>query len=118
MLRIEADNRVVSYVDTQISKSRRNALPAEEAFMRTIVLVAAALAALPLTSIRAHADGAWCARDTRGGTNCGFHTYAQCQADIRGIGGSCDPNPAFKTYNHRYQAYSRDSRRRSRDWQY
>jgi hypothetical protein len=29
--------------------------------MRTIVLVAAAPAALPLTSLRAHADGAWCA---------------------------------------------------------
>jgi hypothetical protein len=83
--------------------------------MRTIVLVAAAL---PLTSIRAHADGAWCARDTRGGTNCGFHTYAQCQADIRGIGGSCDPNPAFQTYNRRYQTYTRDSRGRARDWQY
>jgi hypothetical protein len=57
--------------------------------MRTIVLVAAALAALPLTSIRARRR-AWCARDTRGGTNCGFHTYAQCQADIRGSRGNHD----------------------------
>ena len=65
------------------------------AFMRTIVLVAAALAALPLTSIRAHADGAWCARDSRGGTNCGFHTY-----------------------NRGYQTYSRGARRLARDWQY
>ena len=96
---------------------RADASRAEEAFMRTIVLLVAALAALPLTS-RAHADGAWCARDTRGGTNCGFHTYAQCQADIRGIGGSCDHNPAFQTYNHRYQTYTHDSRRRARDWQY
>jgi hypothetical protein len=92
--------------------------PAEEPFMRTIVLVAAALAALPLTSIRAHADGAWCARDTRGGTNCGFHSYAQCQANIRGIGGSCDPNQAFHTYNRGYQTYSRGARRLARDWQY
>ncbi len=82
--------------------------------MRTIVLLAAALAALPLTSIRVHADGAWCARDTRGGTNCGFYTYAQCQANIRGIGGSCDPNQAFQTYNRGYQTYSRDARRRAR----
>jgi Protein of unknown function (DUF3551) len=97
---------------------RVDASPAKEAFMRTIVLVTAALVALPLTSIRAHADGAWCARDTRGGTNCGFHTYAQCQADIRGIGGSCDPNQAFQTYNRGYQTYSRDARQRARDWQY
>jgi hypothetical protein len=69
---------------------------AKEAFMRTIFL-AAALAAMSLTSIPAHADGAWCARDTRGGTNCGFHTFAQCQADISGIGGSCSLNPSFLT---------------------
>src|SRR3981189_3457261 len=97
---------------------RADASPVEEAFMRTIVLVAAALAALPLTSIPAHADGALCARETRGGTNCGFHTYAQCQADIRGIGGSCDPNQAFQTYNRGYQTYSRGARRLARDWQY
>jgi Protein of unknown function (DUF3551) len=83
--------------------------------MRTVVLVAAALAALPLMGISADADGRWCARDTRGGTNCGFHTYAQCQADIRGIGGSCDLNQAFQTYNRGYQIYSRDARRRGRD---
>jgi hypothetical protein len=38
---------------------RVDASPAQEVFMRTIVLMAAMLAALPLTSIRAHADGAW-----------------------------------------------------------
>lgn len=67
--------------------------------MRTIILAAAALAAVSLTSIQAHADGAWCARDTRGGTNCGFHSFAQCQADISGIGGSCSLNPSFQGYN-------------------
>jgi Protein of unknown function (DUF3551) len=97
---------------------RVDASPAQEVFMRTIVLTAAMLAALPLTSIRAHADGAWCARDTRGGTNCGFHIYAQCQADIRGISGFCDPNQAFQAYNRGYQTYGRDARRPGRDWQY
>ncbi len=65
--------------------------------MRTIVLVAAAVAVLPLTSIDARADGPWCAYDAKGGTNCGFHSYAQCMANISGIGGNCAPNPAFQT---------------------
>jgi Protein of unknown function (DUF3551) len=82
--------------------------------MRTIFLAAAALAAMSLTSIPAHADGAWCARDTRGGTNCGFHTFAQCQADISGIGGSCSLNPSFQGYNGVYQSYGRDTHRRPR----
>jgi Protein of unknown function (DUF3551) len=63
--------------------------------MRRIILVATALAALPLTSIDARADGAWCARDVKGETNCGFHTYAQCMANLSGIGGVCDRNPNY-----------------------
>jgi hypothetical protein len=82
--------------------------------MRTIILATVALAAVSLTSIQAHADGAWCARDTRGGTNCGFHTFAQCQADISGIGGSCSLNPSFQGYNGASQSYGRDTRRRPR----
>src|SRR5258707_13546200 len=80
---------------------------AKEAFMRTIFLAAAALAAMSLTSIPAHADGAWCARDALGGTNCGFYTYAQCQADISGIGGSCVLNPNYKGCHHSYPRYAR-----------
>jgi hypothetical protein len=74
---------------------------AEEAFMRTIVLIVAALA---LPSENARADGAWCSYYAQGGTNCGFHSYEQCMANISGIGGSCQRNPV-------YQA-STDSRRR------
>jgi hypothetical protein len=65
--------------------------------MRRLVLVTATLAALPLTSIDAHAQGSWCAYDVRGGTNCGFHSYAQCMANISGIGGNCSPNPAYQS---------------------
>ena len=57
--------------------------------MRTIILAAAALATASLTSIPAHADGPWCARDVLGGTNCGFHSFEQCQAAISGNGGFC-----------------------------
>ena len=60
--------------------------------MRTVILLVAALAVLPLTNADARADGAWCARDSKGGTNCGFHTYEDCRANILGIGGYCDRN--------------------------
>jgi hypothetical protein len=63
--------------------------------MRRIAVVMAALAALSLSSIGARAQYApWCAYDVRGGTNCGFHSYAQCMANLSGIGGYCSPNPA------------------------
>ena len=29
-------------------------------------------------------------------TNCGFSTFAQCRATVSGIGGSCQPNPAYR----------------------
>ena len=58
--------------------------------MRTVILLVAALAVLPLTNVDARADGAWCARDSKGGTNCGFHTYEECRANVLGIGGYCD----------------------------
>ena len=81
--------------------------------MRTIILAATALAAVSLTSAQARADGAWRARDVLGGTNCGFYTYAQCRADIAGIGGSCVPN---LNYTGVPQNYGRDPRRRPRQY--
>jgi len=83
--------------------------------MPRIALVAAALAALSLTSIDARAQYApWCARDVRGGTNCGFHTYAQCMADLSGIGGTCSPNQASPGYSQGYSQDYRYQRRRQR----
>ena len=63
--------------------------------MRSIVMTAITLAVLSITGTGARADGSWCAYDVRGGTNCGFHSYAQCMANISGIGGSCTPNPNY-----------------------
>ena len=40
----------------------------------------------------------WCAvysNATVGATNCGFSTLAQCRATISGVGGMCQPNPAY-----------------------
>ncbi|HVY58327.1 MAG TPA: DUF3551 domain-containing protein [Xanthobacteraceae bacterium] len=37
----------------------------------------------------------WCAVYARGETNCGFETWAQCEAARSGNGGRCYENPAF-----------------------
>jgi hypothetical protein len=66
--------------------------------MRKIALAMTALAtlaALPLTTVAARADGPWCAYYYKGGTNCGFYSYQQCLDTISGIGGSCARNPGY-----------------------
>jgi hypothetical protein len=68
------------------------AISVQEALMRTVLALVAALTLLCFTSFDVRAEGAWCARDVKGGTNCGFHTYAQCRTNISGIGGYCEPN--------------------------
>jgi tetratricopeptide (TPR) repeat protein len=35
------------------------------------------------------AQAEWCATYRNGGNNCGFSTYAQCQAAVSGVGGFC-----------------------------
>lgn len=51
----------------------------------------------------------WCAiygNGGGGGRNCGFTTFAQCQQDIFGIGGSCQRNTLYQppTGPHRRHA--------------
>jgi hypothetical protein len=46
------------------------------------------LATLSLSIVAAQA-GSWCAHYRNGATNCGFNTFAQCQAAISGVGGYC-----------------------------
>jgi hypothetical protein len=65
--------------------------------MRVIVLAAAACIAFAFANTQARADGAWCAVDAIGCTNCGFHTHAQCLANVSGTGGSCARNPSRVT---------------------
>jgi len=41
----------------------------------------------------------WCAYynfQHGGATNCGWVTFEQCLATVRGIGGSCGPNPMYQ----------------------
>jgi hypothetical protein len=52
--------------------------------------------------------GGWCAEYDFGGhasaRNCGFATFQQCLADVRGVGGSCSPSPYYqRPYNQRYR---------------
>lgn len=60
-------------------------------------LVAAAL--LATTGAQAQ-DYPWCAVYNPGGfgdaRNCGFTTFAQCQATISGVGGACERNPLYR----------------------
>jgi hypothetical protein len=44
----------------------------------------------------------WCAnysgRGMGGAQNCGFVSFAQCLATVRGVGGTCGPNPFYQPY--------------------
>jgi hypothetical protein len=83
--------------------------------MRTIPLVAITFATLSLSTIGAHA-APWCADYSgKGGTNCGFYSFQQCQATVSGRGGFCRPNP-FEVYGSAGSAYgsAREPRRRYR----
>jgi hypothetical protein len=64
-------------------------LRSKEMIMRAISLITTILVMLFLSSIAAEA-ATWCAHYGSGnGTNCGFHSYEQCQAAISGNGGYC-----------------------------
>ncbi len=57
--------------------------------MRTVSLVSIILATLSLSTIGAQA-ATWCAHyGGQGATNCGFHSFEQCEAAISGNGGFC-----------------------------
>jgi hypothetical protein len=70
--------------------------------MRTLTILALfSLSLLYAGSTRAEA-GAWCARYEDGeGTNCGFASFEQCEADIFGMNGSyCIEPPAAPQVSH------------------
>jgi hypothetical protein len=61
----------------------------------------AALAAVPAVDMltataQAYPVYPWCANYSgRGGTNCYFSTWAQCQAAVSGVGGYCSQNSFY-----------------------
>jgi hypothetical protein len=77
---------------------------AEVFMMRAIPFVTIAFAALSLSTVGAYA-APWCADYSgKGGTNCGFYSFQQCQAAVSGRGGFCRTN-AFEAYGSAGSAY-------------
>ena len=70
--------------------------------MRILSSFAGSLALLVLGSLTAPATAQtnypWCSNfaDGFGGTNCGFVSYEQCMATVRGSGGYCDKNDTYR----------------------
>jgi Protein of unknown function (DUF3551) len=62
--------------------------------MRPFAAVATLLASVLLFGDAVRADGTWCAQygNGNGGTNCGFYSFAQCEAARSGNGGFCFRN--------------------------
>jgi hypothetical protein len=57
--------------------------------MRTLSVISIILATLSFSTMAANA-ATWCAHyGGYGGTNCGFHSFEQCQAALSGNGGFC-----------------------------
>jgi len=64
--------------------------------MRVVFLV---LSFLVLAGIEKRAeaqDYPWCAYYSKGCTSCSFVSYAQCMADVSGLGGFCQQNNTYK----------------------
>lgn len=70
--------------------------------MRILPIFAGSLMLLALGSLTAPATAQtnypWCSNfaDGFGGTNCGFVSYEQCMATVRGSGGYCDKNDMYR----------------------
>jgi hypothetical protein len=70
--------------------------------MRLLLIIVSAFAAIACIEKPAEArDYPWCAyyfgQDGGGATNCGWETFEQCLATVRGIGGSCGLNPMYQS---------------------
>ena len=87
--------------------------------MRTFPLLAVAIIALSLSTIGAHA-APWCAEYSGGGngggggSNCGFYSFEQCLATVRGAGGFCSRNPFEIGSAGSAYGYAREPRKRHR----
>jgi Protein of unknown function (DUF3551) len=79
--------------------------------MRTLMAAVIAAPLMVLSTGTASAQNyPWCAvYNLRGGaTNCGFVSFAQCQATVSGIGGFCQRNSMYvpaQPRRKRYRAY-------------
>jgi hypothetical protein len=72
--------------------------------MRPVFIIVVAFAAI--LCIQKPAQANWCAyynMGPMGGRNCGFKTFEQCLANVRGIGGNCSPSP-YSSSPRRHQS--------------
>lgn len=60
--------------------------------MRFLILCGALLAAISIDARLEARAGSWCSFYDASTYNCGFNSYAQCLANISGVGGLCRPN--------------------------
>jgi hypothetical protein len=69
-------------------------------FANKVAIIAGAAALYALSGTAAHAQNyPWCSQYTGsmgGSMNCGFSTYAQCMANVSGIGGFCIRNDTYQ----------------------
>jgi predicted Zn-dependent protease len=73
--------------------------------MRILALCGLILAAASMLGARSAQAAPWCS--THGGMSCGYYTFDQCLAAIRGVGGSCVQNPAERPGERSTPAKSR-----------
>jgi hypothetical protein len=60
--------------------------------MNKMIVGAAALLAVSAAATTSAQAAPWCAFYGSSTYNCGFHSFEQCQATVRGAGGWCRPN--------------------------
>lgn len=69
-------------------------------FANKIAIIAGAAMLSALAATSAHAQNyPWCSQYTGsmgGSMNCGFSTFDQCMANVRGIGGFCVRNDTYQ----------------------
>jgi hypothetical protein len=59
--------------------------------MRLLIFCGTVLGVMLIARPEADA-GTWCSHYDASTYNCGFNSYAQCMANISGVGGLCSPN--------------------------
>jgi len=72
--------------------------------------LAAGRVIIAASDARADVEYPWCAIYTGGGasTNCGFTSLQQCLETIRGLPGTCNPNPAYPSPDKRRRSEPRE----------
>jgi hypothetical protein len=70
-------------------------MAAENAMRLWLFALAFLACACGFTNPAAAQNYPWCATYRAGGGNCGFSTFAQCQAAVSGVGGNCSENTQY-----------------------